>query len=390
MRRSRKAALVLASLAAALIGSELALRLWYPVGQPSYRLDALLLHEPIPGSRRIQPMPAHAGGARNLIALNEQGYRGPALEVPKRRPRLVVIGDSLVMAENVAYEESFPARLAQHLDQRYEVIGVGASGYGPDQALLRLERDFKLLQPDLVLLVLCATNDHGDLVRNKLYALERGGGLRRRRQQVGPDVVAHFERAASEGGDLALVRLVRAYRRSRAQEAQQAREAASEPEDYMSLYLTAAASEWTDFDGGSLVVHDLLRDYYDADLAIDPEAPSAVGKRALMAGMMKQWARSLRDRRTTLRAVILPSAVDLDPTFRIRVDRERFAEYDPMAQTRSMLSSLDAAGVEAMDLFELFSQNDPAQLFVGRDDIHWNARGIELAAKTVAAWLDED
>jgi hypothetical protein len=389
VRLVRKAAVGLLSLAGVLLGVEFALRRWYPAGRPIYRLDRVLLHEAIPNAAHIQPMSSEAGGARNLVALGAQGYRGADLEVPKTRPRLVVIGDSLVLAANVSYSESFPARLAEHFGGRYEVVSMGAEGYGPDQELLWFERDFALLQPDLVLLVLCASNDHGDLVRNKLYSIGRDGRLRRRRQQLGPEVIADFTLAAQEGRDLALVRLVRAFRKQRAREAEDALEAKSAPVDYMGLFLLAGAQEWADAEGGSSVVHDLMRDYYDADLALTPDAPSARGKRALMGGMLGEWARSLGDRRTPLRILIVPSAVDLDPTFDIRVDRERFPNYEPRAQTRALGTAAWAAGIEALDLFDLFADNDPAGLFVGVRDIHWNARGMDLAAEAVASWLAE-
>ena len=46
-----------------------------------------------------------------------------------------------------------------------------------------------------------------------------------------------------------------------------------------------------------------------------------------------------------------------------------------------------AAGIEVLDLYELFATNDPGQIFVGAEDIHWNERGMALAAKDVARWV---
>ena len=293
----------------------------------------------------------------------------------------------MVMAENVAYSQTFPERLEEHLDGAFEVVGVGASGFGPDQALLRLEVEWDTLQPDQVLLVLCATNDHGDVVRNKLCRLDEGGALRWPRWRHGPDVLAHFEDASNRAGDLALVRLWRAFRESRSQNRALAEEALAGPQDLTSAYLEAGTWEWEDHQGGSPIVHDLFRDYYDADLAVAPESASALGKKALMSALMVRWAEVLGERGVPLSVLIVPSAVDLDPTFHIRVKASAHPEYDPRAQSEALSHACSAAGLSTRDLFDLFLNNEPSQLFVGHDDTHWNARGIELAARDVAGWL---
>jgi len=383
----RRARLALVALLVTLALAELGLRLAYPIGRLTYRRQPEYLHTTIPGSRRLQPMPARAGGGRNLIAIGPEGYRGPGLETPKRRPRLAVVGDSLVMAENVAYEDSFPARLGAHLDDAFEVVSVGASGYGPDQALLRLEDEWDVLQPDRVLLVLCATNDHGDVVRNKLFRLDEGNVLRRGRVVLGPDVLQHFERADARSSSPALVRLWRAFLEARERDRELGAQADGAQPDTMPIYLVAGAQEWSDHAGGDPTVHDLFRDYYDADVALRPGSPSAQGKRRLMGALMARWGEALRARGTPLSILIVPSAVDLDPTFHIRVDPAEYPEYDPRAQTHAFLEACARSGAPTRDLFELFARNDPGTLFVGHDDIHWNARGIDLAARDVATWL---
>lgn len=384
MRRGR---LTLVALLIALALAEVGLRLGYPIGKVTYRRHPEYLHTTIPNTRRLQPMPARVGGGRNLVELGPEGYRGPGLESPKRRPRLAVVGDSLVMAENVALEDSFPARLGAHLGDAFEVVGVGASGYGPDQALLRLEAEWDVLQPDRVLLVLCATNDHGDVVRNKLFRLDEAGSLRRGRTVLGPDVVRHFEQAHARSGSPALVRLWRAFRGARERDRALADEAEAGGADAMPLYLAAGEGEWEDHEGGDPTVRDLFRDYYDADIVLRPESPSAQGKRALMGALMERWGESLRERGTPLSILIVPSAVDLDPTFRIRVDAARYPGYEPRAQTRAFQEACARSGAPTRDLFDLFAESDPEALFVGFDDIHWNERGIDLAARDVAEWL---
>ena len=97
--------LSLAALGAALVAAELAVERWFPVGGFVYRLDAELLHDARPDAARIQLMPRARVGpgdaARVLVTTGPEGMRGRGLDRSGERPRVLVMGDSLVMAENV-------------------------------------------------------------------------------------------------------------------------------------------------------------------------------------------------------------------------------------------------------------------------------------------------
>ena len=101
------------------------------------------------------------------------GFRGD-LDLDRDREstaRLLVLGDSFVMAENVPLEGTFVRQLAFELERglgcEVEGVNAGRSGYGPDQSLLLLEREIDTVAPDVIVCVLCAHNDVGDLARNK-------------------------------------------------------------------------------------------------------------------------------------------------------------------------------------------------------------------------------
>ena len=154
---------------------------YFPVDGQVYGPDSELLYDAIPGTARIQVMPERYVGVgdavRVPIRISSDGFRGAKLESPKRRKRVLVIGDSLVMAENVPLESTFAHSLGTELGERLdsadsvETVNAGRSGYGPDQALLLLQREHERIDPDLVVCVLCAHNDFGDLMRNKLFRL---------------------------------------------------------------------------------------------------------------------------------------------------------------------------------------------------------------------------
>jgi lysophospholipase L1-like esterase len=348
-----------------------------------YALHPQLLHATRPNSRRIQPMPQSAGGARSLIVINSAGYRGPELE-QSGRPRVAVYGDSLVMGENVAREDTFVVRLAGEWEGAAEVVNAGASGYGPDQICLRIEAELETLRPDLILLVLCATNDMGDLLRNKLFRLEQGQ-LVRGQPVLHESVRAKFEEALEASSRLALLRALDHARDDGIEEQAAIPGAAS---GLIPEYLEQAAWEFREgVQEGNETVFSLLKDVYDADLAVHPDSAMAQYKRDLMAAVLSRLARVCAAGGIPLVCVVVPSPVDLDPDFRIRVDRSLFPSYEPQRLTNACAAAARAAGIEVLDLYELFATNDPGEIFVGAEDIHWNERGMALAAKDVGRWV---
>jgi hypothetical protein len=52
-----------------------------------------------------------------------------------------------------------------------------------------------------------------------------------------------------------------------------------------------------------------------------------------------------------------------------------------------MSASLSEAGIAHLDLQQMFAANQPEDLFVGWEDIHWNEAGIELSAAGFREWL---
>lgn len=113
---------------------------------------------PRPGGRALE---------RGLeTSLNARGQRGP--EVPLQhgsRPRLVLLGDSTAFGYGVPFEQTYASRLDEG---GLEVVNLGVLGYGPDQALLKLEREGLAFAPDVVVMSLCVDNDFTD-ARSPVY-----------------------------------------------------------------------------------------------------------------------------------------------------------------------------------------------------------------------------
>lgn len=95
-------------------------------------------------------------GFSQEIAINSRGLREREIDYakPEGVQRILVIGDSSVVAFEVAPEERFTAVIESLLAERglrTEVINAGTRGWGTDQTLLFLKDEGLRYQPDLVL-----------------------------------------------------------------------------------------------------------------------------------------------------------------------------------------------------------------------------------------------
>ncbi len=139
-----------------------------------YMPDAELGYAPRPSSQLEMDY--------GLAAHNGQGLREPAeIVLDTERPRLAVLGDSLVWGELVAEEDSLPSQLERRLEG-VEVLNFGVSGYDTVQEAAWYRRRVRDFQPDALLLVFCL-NDlltmsgplqiHGGPERRSAYEAER-------------------------------------------------------------------------------------------------------------------------------------------------------------------------------------------------------------------------
>lgn len=388
----RRVGIVACVSALSLVALELAIERYFPVLGQVYRLDNDLLHDTIPGSQRIQPMHAsrlrEGDVSRVFVSIGADGFRGPPLEQPKSRPRVMVLGDSFVMAENVPLEGTFVEQLARALENErgagppIEAVNLGRSGYGPDQELLLLRRSVDGIDPDLIVCVLCAHNDIGDLPRNKLFRLGSDGELVRQHPRIGARMRDEFARRAESSGRLGLVRLWSFWN-----DADSRRPVNDLPADTIALYLTALAAQFDEhFVRRDDEVVSLFEDVYDADVAITPEAEQVRAKLALMSAILAEIVQTAKDRNVPLHFVVVPSAVDVCPGFGIDVDGDRYPTYRPGNLVAALEQAVLAAGGQVLDLTPTLSTAD-ARHWVGGTDIHWNASGQAASARAVGAAL---
>jgi|KBSSwiStaDraftv2_1062776.scaffolds.fasta_scaffold67172_2 lysophospholipase L1-like esterase len=90
--------------------------------------------------------------------IDELGFRGREVERPKRRQRILVLGDSVAFGTGLDEAASIPRRLEHALAERGiegEVLNGGVPGYDSTQEARALELLDPEVDPDLVLVVYC-------------------------------------------------------------------------------------------------------------------------------------------------------------------------------------------------------------------------------------------
>ncbi len=375
--------LLLGSLAFSLLLCEGVLHLLFkPWFTTLYRPDPVLLHELVPGAFKIYRRLPVNGGRTVPVRVNSLGFRGEEFRPSKDRFRIMVYGDSFVEAEFSPLEETFCKRLEHHLGkERIQVIDAGVVGYGPDQALLKMKEEIPRFRPDLVMEVLFAGNDYGDLVRNRLFLPAAKGTFRPNRPTLSPGLEAAMERALSPWILPKLFQKGLWYFQAHGG-------TYSDPFRPVESWLAKAKREVRDYlDHPGAPVSELFTDDYDADLALEPASPSGRLKVRLMKAVLAGTAAWTRKEGVPLVLLIVPSPIDVCPAYDVRVNREAHPAYRPENLTDPLVKIAGDLQVPALDLFGPFRENEPERLYFHGTNDHWNARGQDLAARLAAAFL---
>lgn len=387
-RTGKRIAIALGSLGLALLAANAALSRWYPLPARMYRTDPELIYRPIAGARSVKAVSENGVTRWVTTEIDERGFR--------ERPMhdigacFAVYGDSFALAEDVPVEQTFVEQLGIQFGSSsfLETTNAGVIGYGPDQACLRMEQEFDTLKPDLVVLVLCSANDFGDLVRNKLFALDAAGKAQRNKVEFAPELLAEFEAKARAADAPALVRAWRSWQAEREERSRLA--AGGEKPPWIEWYLRQARDEYSEYVlEHQPAVRQVWQDYYDADLAIHPEWDSSRYKVKLMRAVLERMRDDCARRSIPFTALIVPSAVDVCLGNEIRVDPRLYPGFDPARLTRTLAQILDELQVPYLDLYEPFRAAGAEKLYIGGGNMHWNAAGQELAARAFAARLRE-
>lgn len=396
-----------------LIAGELFLRHWFPLNGVLLRRDSRYLYSYMPGARsrttHLQP-PGYPPGDTVRVAINKQGRRGEALSNDPSTPRILVFGDSFIAAEYTSLENTFVYQLEQllrsRLSRRVQVANAGVPGYGPDQESLAFEDQIDSVRPALVIFAIYSSNDFGDLMRNRLFALDGNNQLVRRSvPQLDRALNQYFEEAESLPR-LQIVRRLKllssivrsseAVRQLKIQLHLRANTPRPVPAPAVPpLSSTERIRGWLAIrekeyraavENQDSEVHNLFSDTYDADISLYPASASSRYKRVFMARMMERIQNIASRHSVPVVFLIIPAAIDT-AEWDVSVDTTAFSEYRRTGLTDVLEGIAKDLHSPYLNLFQLFREHWREDLYFHGGNDHWNTLGQKLAAETMADYI---
>lgn len=113
------------------------------------------------------------GPDRGGVRINAQGFRGPdfARSKGKGTRRILLLGDSFGFGVGVDEAHTIASRLVDFVNAdreltqgtRVDVLNLSVSGYSTDQQVLTFESEGAILDPDVVILLMCDNDFDGNL-----------------------------------------------------------------------------------------------------------------------------------------------------------------------------------------------------------------------------------
>jgi hypothetical protein len=162
-RRAPRVFLACGSFALALVAVEAILAFSGRVAVPpdrivSARSELYQAHEPygyrLWPSRTTTYLYPRQNPRQLTVTSNRHGFRDRReLDQPDARPRVIVLGDSMVFGEGVEEPERFTEQLEAE-EPRWRVDNLGMTGFGPDLMLRALEQVGLGLKPQVVILAI--------------------------------------------------------------------------------------------------------------------------------------------------------------------------------------------------------------------------------------------
>ena len=319
---------------------------------------------------------------------NSLGYRGKEIG-EKKVYRVVVYGDSNVRARFSELDNTYTEQLERSLTsevESVEVINGGLVGAGPDQSMLRFIDDADVLKPDLMILHIFADNDYGDIIRNRLFELDKESRLVRtsfkasRDQQISqkePGVKNFLNSLLITRGMLLLL---------------------SKDDSELDRDVKVAASmkdlekesgrEFLNYKNGSQMATSHFADHYDIDIATNPNGEAAKTKVLLMRKVLEKVKIAAAEKKVQLVIVIQPSVSDVlvENTILARKDLMKYEEYNYKNLTSPIKSICSSLELHCVHLIDEFVKTESQHLY-RKDDNHWSDKGQKLSAKMTSEYI---
>lgn len=293
------------------------------------------------------------------IAINEDGVRddAPLGLKPAGEKRVVLLGDSLVLAVQVSFAQTFGELLEHELNARggpwrYRVINAGVQGYGPVEETLLFRELAERLQPDVVIQTIFVGNDAEEAVRSE---------PRLRGDQSAADALQ----------DTAVTRLRRLVRRSMVLQ-------------ILRLRAVSAADRFT---GATAPPEPPLQSY-----AANP-APRIAQGIAITRECVEEVARLAAAHGAKTAIALMPARFQVDDADYGRL-KEAVAgaggELVRDAATQRFADGLGGLGLPVVDLLPPLRGALPGPDLFYQETVHLTPRGHQVVAHALAAFLEAE
>ncbi|HIG54511.1 MAG TPA: hypothetical protein EYQ18_11115 [Candidatus Handelsmanbacteria bacterium] len=218
---------------------ELVLRLGWgdeliPDAAPAIIANPQVHHDYRPGVRfTTHPFPGDTfTPVENQI--NAFGIRGPEPQA-KNHPRILLLGDSFVQADEVAYQQSFTHLLNLHFTDHLDFVSHGMVSWSPTPEFSWLHHKGLSLTPDAVVLFLCLNDFYRRQVFHQTDAVYRAQAVYQDRIPVMYELPQQ-SRSSILLENIAIARLLyRSYRTLQLQFAPSSRQTATIPNEIIHL-----------------------------------------------------------------------------------------------------------------------------------------------------------
>lgn len=347
--------------------------------------DPLLARSGLFGSAHDTPgggIP-HQVTDRSGMKTNALGFRDRERTIERKSSawRLVALGDSFTWGAGARYDEAYLTLVERALaDERpgAEVINLGIVGYQPEEYYALLKEHGLSYGPDLVLVNFFIGNDFMPAQGAQMVV----AGLRHRVHVNGNwfhDHVSWDHWYLSH--DLAYVRILAEARLKRMRGGSDLGMFASDP-------APAASDEPQTFPGWSPRYVRMIQGMRDQYLKGD--SPVFLQRWAATRAVLEHIDALLRARAVPWVLVLLPAEEQVDPRLqRLYIDMSGGTpdEYEFTKPQRLLSAWAGERGLPVIDLTASFAGSAETRRLYVDNDIHWNAAGNALAARTVLAGL---
>lgn len=374
------------SLAIAVVGLELALRLYFygDLRRPNYSVQ---FSEPHP-TRGWANRPGARGVHQELdfrvdVTVSPKATRGKDFDAQPdgRRQRIMLVGDSALFGSGVSDQDCLAAQLQAVLGPGVEIINLSALAYSTVQELLWLRETGLGWKPDLVVLAFAASND----IQTNVVDLQRlyQRTLRRPYASLGSGGKLQIDTsAASEGERRAGARAERNF--------------------FNDLVLTRIGkivvhkftdSETVDpniFLGWSMLT-DFLPQYATGGRRVADYSRLWQNGWQVTEALIEAMATESRAAGATFAMFVPPVKMQADPALRQRIEQAYpGARLDPLKMDRELQALAGRLGVTALDITTTMmteAARGGAPLYYDIEDEHWTPRGNRVAAEALAREL---